>query len=350
MTIEIRIANNDDEKEWNTIISQSFHGTIFHQWNWLKITEKHSEMKLYPLIVMRGNNPLGIIPLFFQKIGPVRMVFSPPPRAALFYLGPVLIGYDKLKQEKRENNYIEFQKHVENFIKYDLKANYINISLSPDLQDPRPFGWAGYTIKMDYDYITDLTIGLDCLLQSLDKRRRQNLNRARKRGISIEMGGKEEFEVILDLMDIRYAQQTLFNMESRRYLLDIYDAYKENIKIFIAKIDDEIISGNIDFQNKDKHYSWIGNPKPKIPLSPSPNDLLIWESIRYAHERGCNYYITMSAAGNKRLHSYYAAKFNPKLNIRFSAKKNSFFTGLLEEGYVSMYKPIKGKIRQLMKK
>ena len=50
------------------------------------------------------------------------MVFSPPPHAALFYLGPVLAGYDTLKQEKREINYIDFQNSVENFINNDLKA------------------------------------------------------------------------------------------------------------------------------------------------------------------------------------------------------------------------------------
>jgi len=33
------------------------------------------------------------------------------------------------------------------------------------------------------------------------------LNRARKRGITVDMGGKPEFEAILDLMESRYAQQ-----------------------------------------------------------------------------------------------------------------------------------------------
>ena len=109
------------------------------------------------------------------------MVFSPPPHAALFYLGPVLAGYDTLKQEKREINYIGFQNSVEHFIKNDLKAQYISISLSPALQDPRPFTWSGYTFEPQYDYIIDLSIGLDSLLQTLDKKGRQNLNRCKKK-------------------------------------------------------------------------------------------------------------------------------------------------------------------------
>ena len=154
MTVEIRIANNADAKEWDTIISESPHGTLFHHWNWLKITEKHTQTKLYPLIGIKNGDPIGVFPLFFQKKGPVRMVFSPPPHAALFYLGPVLTGYDTLRQEKWENMYIDFQNSVENFIKNDLKANYISISLSPALQDPRPFTWSGYTIEPNYDYVS----------------------------------------------------------------------------------------------------------------------------------------------------------------------------------------------------
>ena len=145
-------------------------------------------------------------------------------------------------------------------------------------------------------------------------------------------------------MEIRYAQQGKIVTASRDYYLDIYDAYKDNLKIFVAKVDGEIVTGSIDFQYRDTHYSWIGNPKPKNPISPSPNDLLIWESIRYAYEQGFRYYVTMNAAGDKRLHSYYASKFDPELKVHFSVKKNSYLTGILEKGYTNIIKPLKGKI------
>jgi hypothetical protein len=345
MSVEIRIANNDDAEVWDAIIAQSPHGTLFHTWNWLKITEKHTHMKLYPLIGMKAGTPVGVFPLFFQKKGPVRMVFSPPPHAALFYLGPALVGYDLLKQERRENNYIDFQDSVEYFINNDLKPQYISISLSPTLQDPRPFVWSGYTVEPNYDYVIDLSIGLEHLLQTLDKRGRQNLNRARKKGITVEIGGKKEYEAILDLMEIRYAQQGKILTATRHYYLDIYDAYKKDIKIFVAKVNGEVVTGSIDIQFRDTHYSWIGNPKPKNHISPSPNDLLIWESVRIAYEEGFRYYVTMNAAGNKRLHSYYASKFDPELKVHFSVKKRSSMTRVLEKVYTNITKPLTGKVK-----
>jgi hypothetical protein len=348
MTVEIRIAQNADAKEWDTIVSKSLHGTLFHQWNWLKITEKHTQMKLYPLIGIKGSTSIGVFPLFLQKMGPVRMVFSPPPHASLFYLGPVMAGYDTLKQEKKEINYIDFQKSVEHFINNYLKANYISISLSPALQDPRPFIWSGYSFEPQYDYVIDLSHGCDYLLQTLDKKGRQNLNHAKKRGITVEMGGEKEYAKILDLIDIRYAQQGKNVTESREYYLDIYDAYKQNLKIFVAKVDGEVVTGSIDFQYRDTHYSWIGNPKPKNRISPSPNDLLIWESVRYAYEQGFRYYVTMNAAGNKRLHSYYASKFDPELKAHFSMKKHSYLTGILEKVYTNITKPLNGMVKNYM--
>ncbi len=49
MTIELRIADNNDAQEWDTIVANSPHGTIFHQWDWLKITQKHTKTSLYPI-------------------------------------------------------------------------------------------------------------------------------------------------------------------------------------------------------------------------------------------------------------------------------------------------------------
>jgi CelD/BcsL family acetyltransferase involved in cellulose biosynthesis len=347
MSVEIRVANNADAQEWDRIISESPHGTLFHHWNWLKITEKHTRSTLYPLICLKNGVPVGVFPLFFQKKGPVRMVFSPPPHAALFYLGPVLVEPDSLRQEKREEIYFDFQNSVENFILNKLKANYISISLSPTLQDPRPFDWSGYSVDPLYDYEIDLTKGTEYLFRTIDKKQRQDLTRAKKKGITVEVGLKNEFEKILDLMEIRYAQQQKVVTVPRSYLADIFNSYKDNITVFVAKYEEEIVTGLIDLHYKDTIYSWIGNLKPIVKISPSPTDLLNWEAVSYGCEQGFRYYVLLSAAGNERLHSYSSAKFNPELKIRYHAKKTSAVTGFFERGYISILKPLRGRMKQL---
>jgi hypothetical protein len=348
MTVEIRIAQNTDAKEWDTIVSESPHGTIFHHWNWLKITEKHIHMKLFPLIGIKNGVSIGVSPLFFQKKGPIRMVFSSPPHAALHYLGPVLAGCDTLRQEKWERIYIDFHNSVENFIKNNLKPQYISISLSPALQDPRPFSWSGYTIQPDYDYTIDLSCGIENLYKSLDGKQRADIKKAKEKGMIVEIGTKKDCEKILDLLNVRYAQQEKIITESRDYLLDIYDAYEDHIKAFVVKLDGEVITGIICLQYRDSLLSWIGNPKPKNRISPSPNHLLFWESVEYASKHRFKYYTTMGAAGNKRLHEFYAARFNPELKIRYIATKKSFLTRIFEKGYTNILKPLRGKMKHLM--
>jgi hypothetical protein len=147
---------------------------------------------------------------------------------------------------------------------------------------------------------------------------------------------------------IRYAQQGKIETTSKDYFLDIYDAYNDNLKIFVAKIDNDIVTGSIDFQYRDTHYSWIGTPKTENHPSPSPNDLLIAESVRYACEQGYQYYVTLSAAGNKRLHTYYASKFNPELYVRFGATKKSILAGIVEKCYTDIIKPSRGMINQFV--
>jgi hypothetical protein len=95
--------------------------------------------------------------------------------------------------------------------------------------------------------------------------------------------------------------------------------------------------------DRDRVCSWIGYPKPAVTISPSPNDFLSWEALRYACDHNFKTYVTLSAAGNQRLHSYYSAKYNPELFIRYSAIKKNFLSGVVEKGYSNIIKPLRGK-------
>jgi len=73
--VELKIAKNEDSEAWNNIVENSPQGTIFHTWKWLKIVEKHTNSKLYPIIGYKGTEPVGVYPLFFVKKKGIRLVF-----------------------------------------------------------------------------------------------------------------------------------------------------------------------------------------------------------------------------------------------------------------------------------
>lgn len=350
MTVEVELLTGKESYEWNTLVDKSPTGTLFHAWNWLEILERHSKTRMSPLMVKRDGIPLGLIPLFFQKKGIIRMVFSPPPRGGLFYLGPVLADEWKDRQDKRETDYLDFHHAVEEFIAEELRPDYTRISLPPALADPRPYGWSGYSVEPLYDYVTDLTKGEDYLLSSLPKKQRQGVNRSIKKGVAVETGGKEALNSILSLMENRYEQQQRPVSMSRAYIFDLFDAFHDNMTILTATYNGEIITGMIDLHYRSEILSWIGNPKPRVTDGISPNSLITWEGVRLGCSRGFRSYVTLSAAGNERLHEYYSSKFVPRLAIRFLAKKSSLTAGMLEKGYTLAIKPLKGKFRTMMKK
>jgi hypothetical protein len=94
----------DDQGLWDKHIEDSVYGTLFHKWDFLKIIEKHSESKLYPYGVFRGEELVCLFPLFVKQFMGLRMIFSPPPGLAVPYLGFVMVSaYDRLKQRRKES-------------------------------------------------------------------------------------------------------------------------------------------------------------------------------------------------------------------------------------------------------
>jgi len=131
MTAEIERFSQKDASEWDALVSESDGGTLPHRWEWLRIIERHTASTLHPLVIRRDGAPIGIIPLFFQKHGVFRMVFSPPPSTSVFYLGPLVLNYGTLAQEKRECNYFDMMNLVGQYMATELRPDFTTLSLIP---------------------------------------------------------------------------------------------------------------------------------------------------------------------------------------------------------------------------
>ncbi|MCK4270768.1 MAG: GNAT family N-acetyltransferase [Methanogenium sp.] len=173
---------------------------------------------------------------------------------------------------------------------------------------------------------------------NMKKNARAEINSAKKKGVLVEEGNKEELQILYDMMVKRYSAQNKSANISLEYLFEIYDRFRKNIRILTAKYDDEIITSSIKIRFKNEELSWIGSPKPEN-FSPSPNPLITWEEIKDAYENGMDYYIQMGTAGNQKLRTYFS-KFNPDLRIRFNVKKTTISTKILEAGYIIGIKPL----------
>lgn len=331
MSIE-RIAKKDELKQWDEMVENSPHGTIFHTLNWLKITEKHTNSKLYPIIGLKGTTPIGLFPLFYQKHTLYKSIFSPPPHTGVPYLGPLMIYTPQQKESSKVSTFMKFQKQVDDFIYSTIKPNYVSIKSLPELLDCRPLKWTGYQVEPLYTYIIDLNKGEEYIWGQFERKLRQSINKAKKRGVFIEEGSREEMLKIYDFLVERYKEQGKIVTVPKNYLLDLYNLfYPKNMRISVAKYEGEIVSGVIDLRYKNKIVSWIGNPKTNL-RGFCPNDLLTWESIKWGIKHGFKCYEDVGA-NTPRLDQY-KGKYNLYPAIYFSARKYSpFFIKWFESSY-----------------
>jgi len=328
--MELKIASETDQQIWEEVVERSPNSTIYHTWKWLKLVEKYSRLKkagmkssakLFPVILLEKGSPIGIYPLFLFNPAGLNFCYSPPSQAETMYLGPLIPDIDTMKQEKKQIFLVDMQKEMDKFIKKDLKSNYIQINTPPGFEDCRAFRWGGYKVEPRFTYHIDLSKGTEIIWKNFNRSLRYYIEKAKKEGIVVAQGDKEDAFYLYDLLKERKRVES-----TKEFLGSVYDALSpDKIKIFIAKVGAERLSGIITVIHKDKVSFWIGSPKYSYN-GISPNELVLWESIRWAGEQGYKTYEIVGADDyilfpfkrkfNGKIIPYYQMKwFSPVLNV-----------------------------------
>ena len=284
--MNITIASDTDEQVWDDVVINSSEGTLFHTWKWLKIMEKHNRTKifsrtykgkLYPLIVWKGKEIIGLMPIFFYDTPLIKMAISPPSSVETNYLGPVMKKKNGLTSYKRQIIFHEFQKKIDDFFKNTLRSDYIKIKSAPGMFDPRHFIWSNYEVQPEYTYIIDLTLGEKRIWGNFSNTLRNSINRANKSGFTVTTGVKEDMEIIYNQLHQRQRVHA-----SNEFILEILKNFSpENVKVFITYKDDIPLTGVLLVCYKNKVWVWVGTPKNSID-GINPNNILYWECIRWA--------------------------------------------------------------------
>ena len=320
--MKITIRKCVDGKIWDELVEKSVKSTTFHRWDWLKIVEKHSGTKLNPLIASMGSNDVGIIPVFTKKTKGMKLAFSPPPKCALTYLGPLSIQYDKvLKYQTMEKTMHSYMDAFIKYIKTEYKPNYTRLNLSPGYNDVRPLTWNNYDTSPEYTYISDISGGEDAIFSNYQKQLRTDLKKTIKEGVTVKEGGKQELNKIHDELISRFTEQGLQTNITKEYLNDLYKKFhNKEMNIFYASYQGEQVGGFICITHPDRASYWAGGGKTTIK-GIYPNDLLQYETMKWAHEKGYKKYEIVDA-GDKRLR-HFKSKFNPQLKNWFQTEKYS---------------------------
>ncbi|ADC66056.1 conserved hypothetical protein [Ferroglobus placidus DSM 10642] len=316
----VELKTVEDGTLWDELVNSSSFATIFHEWKWLKAAEKHSGWKFYPVVCYKGMEPVSLFPVFYKRLKSINLVFSPPPKLAIPYLGPLILNDRNLRSSIVEYNYRRSIKALDEFFR-ELNADFVRIFTPPGLVDVRPFKWNNYKADPFYSYVIDLNRSSEELWMSIEKKLRQNIKKAKKVGFDIYEGGVRELKKVIELVNLRYSEQNKSSDVNVEYLLEIYNALSEKVKVVVVEFEGEVVTGIIDLAYRDKVSSWIGNPKVTVSGT-YPNDLLNWHVIEKAQTSGYKKY-EIIGANTERL-SEFKVRYNPDLWLYFVVvKKNA---------------------------
>ena len=220
--------------------------------------------------------------------------------------------------------------NVLDFIKdYAEKNNFLFIKLEPYIEKDN-LKIENFKLKIqrsphplfpDWTMILDLRASEDELLKNMKSKTRYNIRLAQKKGVTVqEMSDKKGFEIFSKLY-FETTQRQKYLGHNYEYHKIIWESLKDKmVHILIAFYNNIPLGAYELFIFKDRAYYPYGGSSDEYRNVMAPN-LLMWEAIRFAKEKGALYFDMWGAAppdapdsdpysGFTRFKEGYGAEFN----------------------------------------
>lgn len=330
MAIEVERADHETLAEWDQLVSNATAGSFFHRRAALEVLETHSSSTMHPLIGYKGQEPVGLFPLFELSKGPVTMVFSPPPKLAVPGLGPTLVNADGLKQRKREKRNRRFIEGCLEWTNREIEPKYVRISTTPGFTDPRPFAWNEFEVVPKYTYLVDLSPGQEAVIKRFKKSLRSDIRRSQDENYTIERGDVDDVRFVVEKVRERYEAQDRNYHVTESYATNLFEAVGPKVlPVYVGHIDGERVSGILTPRYDSTMYYWQGGGKPDVSLP--MNDLIHWRMIRDGIDAEIDTY-DLVGANTPRL-CRYKSKFNPDLESYYVIERGTKMMNAVTELY-----------------
>jgi hypothetical protein len=314
MSLPVEIVT--EREIWDTFIDESPSGLLFHRWDFLKITERHTGYTAHPFGIYKGEELVAAFPIFSKRKGGLSVALSPPPMQAVIpYLGIVMgRDYTVAKQSKKESALQVVAEGLKEIIEL-LSPNYLAIKLIPGFHDVRQFIWEGYQTRISYSYVVDLTSPLETLWMNLNGKLRTSLRKFAENGYYLEEGG--DITPLYEAVRQRFRQPDMdIPVITKDYFEDILRAYPDHIHIYHLYNQDGDLRGVGTTQEYKRYLLWVGGPKID---GTSANEYLQWLLIKDAKEKGFLEFEN-TGANNPNLNMH-KAKYNPDLTIHLEVSQ-----------------------------
>lgn len=328
----IEVVRAEGPAEWNDLVDRSDEATPFHRYEMLSVAAEHSGSELLPFIGVKGEEPIGIFPVFSLSKGPFRTVLSPPPELEINYLGPAHLPHDGAKQRKVEKRQRQFVESVLAAVEAAIDPHYVHVRTGDGYTDVRPFIWNGFDATPRFTYLVDLDRDLDDLFMSFSADLRKNVNGAGEtHDVVVETGDVEDVGRIIRGVRDRHVEQGVGYSVPPAFVQDLYRALPDDaMRVYTLHADREFLGGTITVEDDTTVYRWqtVADRETDVPVG----DLLDWEIIRRSVGRGQTR-LDLVGANVPRL-SNYKAKFNPSVRTYYELERGTLAFDVSKRGYL----------------
>lgn len=327
--VRVRRASADLLDRWDDLVRSSPDGTPFHRRAALWVMADHSDTTFHPLVGYKGEEPVGIFPVFAHSTFGVNAAFSPPPNLRVMYLGPARCNFAKLKRRRAEKRHHRFVEAALEWINDVIGPRYTHIRTVPSYPDPRPFRWNEFDVTPRYTYRVDLSAGEETVANRFSKDARRRIRRDAD-ALTVRVGDRDHVPDVIDQVQARFeAQGKSFDL-SASFATDLYDRLADGrMQPYVCTVDGEFGGGVLTFRDGDAIYGWQGGAKPNESLS--INDCLHWHVMREAMDDDRSAY-DLGGANEPRL-CRYKQKWAPEVVEYYSLERAGLPAKAAAEAY-----------------
>lgn len=308
--MSIEVTTVDDAGRWNELLSETAGAAAFHHTGALEVFEAHSDGTCHRLVGLKGEEPVGLFPVFTVRKGPATAAVSPPPNLKLPYLGPRVLNRQSPKRRRRDKRNRRFVDACLDWLAAEHSPNYTSIRTAPGYDDVRPFIWQEYETTPRYTYVVDIDRDPETLLSAFSTDARRNVTDEYDVEYELTEGSIDDIDRIVEQVEQRHAEQDESYPLDAAVVRDLYRSLPEGVvRPYVCRIDGSFTGGVINMEYGDHAVRWVGGAKVSADLP--VNDLLDWAYITDAMERDVLTY-DLAGANNPRI-ARFKAKFAPDL-------------------------------------
>jgi hypothetical protein len=319
-----------DREEWNALLDRSGQTTPFHRYEALEVIADHADATLYPYVGYKGQEPVGIFPVFAIRRWPLRTAFSPPPDLEVTYLGPAQLDGSSPKQRKAERRHRRFVEAVLEEVDAEIDPHYSHLRAPTGYDDPRPFIWNDFEPTPRYTYEVDVTGDEEDLFMSFSSDVRGNVRGAEDVEYTLEEGDATDAERIISRVQDRHEEQDVSYNVTKSFARDLYRSLPDGtVRAYVCEREGRFVGGKITLENDDTLYGW--QTVADLDDDLAATDLIDWAVIQRARDRGIERF-DLVGANDPRLCGY-KAKFNPEVRTHYSLERSSPATETLKGLY-----------------